>query len=168
MDHMKWIGLLIASATLFNGVLAGIDVDRWVVGMPAWHAVGVVGWANYSRSADLGNGLFLYPILAIVGTLFSLAAAVSFMRQTQRERFTSVAIYVAAALALAGLLMTFKAAPFMLSLQHLRNEDVTALQQAFDGFEFWGGIRAILQTLAFGANLCSLATIFQIYQPRLG
>ena len=35
-----------------------------------------------------------------------------------------MAIYVAPALALAGLLLTFKAAPFMLSLRNIGNEDV--------------------------------------------
>jgi hypothetical protein len=153
---MRRVWVLIVCATFADGLLAGMDVDRWLVGMPAWHAVGVVGWANYSRSADLGNGLFLYPALAIGGTLLSLGAAISFARQPRRERFAAVAIYTAAALAFAGLLMTFKAAPFMLSLQHIENEDTAALQRAFNGFELWGGIRAILQTLAFGANLCPL------------
>jgi len=49
------------SATLADGLLAGGDIDRWIVGMPAWEAVGVAGWANYSRLADLGNGFVLYP-----------------------------------------------------------------------------------------------------------
>ena len=157
---MKRTWILIVGATLFNGILAGADVDRWFVGMPAWHAVGAADWANYSRSADLGNGVFFYPMFAIVGTLLSLAAAISFIRQPRRERLVAVAIYTAAALALAGLLMTFKAAPFMLSLQHIGNENINALQQAFYGFEFWGGIRAVLQTLAFGANLWSLAALY--------
>lgn len=49
-------------------------------------------------------------------------------------------------------------------LQHIGNDNVSALQQAFDGFEFWDGVRAVLQTLAFGANLCSLAAIPQKYE----
>ncbi|HEY3038915.1 MAG TPA: hypothetical protein VGJ66_09275 [Pyrinomonadaceae bacterium] len=103
MAKRTWI--LIVAATLLNGLVAGGDVDRWVVGMPSWHTVGVVAWANYSRSADLGNGVFLYPILAIGGTLLSLASAVSFMRQPKQERVVAIAIYAAAILALAGLLL---------------------------------------------------------------
>ena len=50
-------------------------------------------------------------------------------------------------------------APFMLSLRHIGNEDLASLQQAFDGFRQWAGFRTVLQTLAFGANLWSLAVI---------
>jgi len=156
---MKLIVTFIVGATLANGLLAGGDVDRWLVGMPAWQSVGLLAWANYSRSADLGNGFVLYPILAIGGTLLSLAAAVIFMRQGQHERVVAIPVYVAAALAVAGLLVTFKAAPFMLSLRHIGNEDVGLLQDAFDGFRLWGGVRTVLQTLAFVANLWSLAVI---------
>ncbi len=156
---MRLVVIFIVSATLANGLLAGGDVDRWLVGMPAWQPIGVVGWANYSRLADLGNGLVLYPILAIGGTLLSLAAAATFMRQAKHERFVAIPVYVAAALAGGGPLMTFKAAPFMLSLRHIGNEEVASLQHAFDGFRLWGGVRTVLQTLAFGANLWSLAAI---------
>jgi hypothetical protein len=156
---VKLVVIFIVSATLANGLLAGGDVDRWLVGMPAWQPVGVVGWANYSRFADLGNGFVLYPILAIGGTLLSLAAVVIFMRQGKHERVVAIPVYAAAALAVAGLLNTFKAAPFMLSLGHIGNGDVASLQHAFDGFRLWGGVRTVLQTLAFGANLWSLAVI---------
>jgi hypothetical protein len=67
---MQLVVIFVVSATLANGLLAGGDVDRWLVGMPAWQSVGVLGWANYSRLADLGNGFVLYPILAIGGTAF--------------------------------------------------------------------------------------------------
>jgi hypothetical protein len=87
-------------------------IDRWVVGMPAWSTVGVVAWANYSRSADLGNGFILYPVLAINGTVLSLAAAVSFALQRKHESMVAIAVYTAAVLALSGLVITFRAAPF--------------------------------------------------------
>ena len=134
---MKLVVIFIVSATLANGLLAGEDVDRWLAGMPAWQAVGILAWANYSRSADLGNGFVLYPILAIGGALLSLAAAVIFMREGKHERVLAIPVYAAAALAAAGLLMTFKAAPFMLSLRHIDNEDIASLQHAFDGFRLW-------------------------------
>jgi hypothetical protein len=156
---MKLVVGLIVGATLANGLLAGGDLDRWLVGMPAWELVGVLGWANYSRFADLGNGLVLYPTLAIGGTLLCLAAVVAFMRQAKRERVVAFPVYVAAALAVAGLLITFKAAPFMFSLRHIGNEDVASLQHALDGFRLWGGFRSVLQILAFVANLWSLGLI---------
>jgi hypothetical protein len=154
-----WI--LIVGATLFHGILAGVTVDRGLVGLQAWHELGVLAWANYSRSADLGNGLVLYPTLAIGGALLTLAAAVGLVRQPARKRSIAVAVYVSATLALAGLLLTFKAAPFMLSLRSIGNDDLAHLQQAFDSFWFWSSIRGVLQVLAFGGNLWSLAEILR-------
>jgi hypothetical protein len=162
----KRILILIIGATLLDGILAGGDIDRWVVGMPAWHTVGVVAWANYSRSADLGNGFILYPALAIGGTLLSLAAAASFALQRKQERLVALAVYTAAALSVLGLLLTFKAAPFMLSLRRIQNADQPLLQQAFAGFEFWGGLRVVLQTMAFGANLWSIVAFLQKYKLK--
>jgi hypothetical protein len=54
--------VLATLAVLANGLLAGLSVDRSVVAMPAWRWVGVRGWAAFSRRADLGNGLVLYPL----------------------------------------------------------------------------------------------------------
>jgi len=144
-----------------HGILAGVTVDRGLVGVPSWNQVGVVAWANYSRSADLGNGLVLYPTLAIGGALLSLAAAISLMRQPARQCCLTIAVWVAAVLALAGLLLTFKAAPFMLSLREIGNEDVIHLQEAFDGFRFWSAIRGVVQVLAYAGNLWSLVEIFR-------
>ena len=83
----------------------------------------------------------LYPALAIGSALLSLGAAVNLIWQPTRPRSVAIAIYMATGLALVGLLLTFKAAPFMLSLNHIRNDDVTHLQQAFNGFWFWAAIR---------------------------
>src|SRR5438067_794986 len=135
---MRLVVIFIVSATLANGLLAGGEIDRWFVGMPAWQSIGVVGWANYSRLADLGNGLLLYPVLAIGGTLLAFAAAATFMRQAKHEGFVAIPVYAAAALAVAGLLMTFKAAPFMLSLRHIGNDEVALLEHAFNGIQAMG------------------------------
>ena len=52
---MRLTVIFVLSATLADGLLAGGDVDRWLVGMPAWQAVGVARWANYSRLARFGQ-----------------------------------------------------------------------------------------------------------------
>jgi hypothetical protein len=54
----------------------------------------------------------------------------------------------------------------MLSLRHIRNADEALLQQAFHGFELWGGVRAVLQTMAFGANLWALVAFLQKYNLK--
>jgi hypothetical protein len=58
-----------------------------------------------------------------------------------------VRIYLAAAIALAGLLVTFAAAPYMLRLRHVT--DPASVRAAFDGFYAWSAVRGALQVAAF-------------------
>jgi hypothetical protein len=152
------ISILIIAATVLHGLIAGTGVDRVLVQMPAWRRVGARAWAVYSRHADLGNGLFLYPFEAIGGALLTLAAAVIFTLNHSLPRSGAMPIYLALLFAIAGLLATVRAAPKMLSLRRI-DDDPAALQGAFEGFDRWGAVRAILQVLAFGANLWSLIAL---------
>jgi ABC-type antimicrobial peptide transport system permease subunit len=67
--------ILLILATLFSGFLAGANIDRAFVAMPAWQDVSATAWAEFSRHGDLGNGLILYPIEAVGGALLTLATA---------------------------------------------------------------------------------------------
>jgi hypothetical protein len=126
--------------------------------MPAWRKVGTRGWAAYSRHADLENGLFLYPALAIGGAVFTIAAAVSYQFDSTAPASATLAIYLSVALVLGGLLATVKAAPIMMSLRRI-DDDASALQKAFDGFSRWGNVRGICQILAFLANVWALLAV---------
>ena len=53
---------LTLAATVFNAFLGGGGLDRVAIQMPAWRQVGIVPWAEFSRHADLGNGLILLCI----------------------------------------------------------------------------------------------------------
>lgn len=64
-----------------------------------------------------------------------------------------------------GLLFTIKAAPIMLNVRYLDN-DSELLQRAFDGFEFWGGLRSLSQGLGFLANLLSLVAVSRLAGQR--
>ena len=144
------------AATMFDAMVAGTGLDRVVVQMPAWARLGPQAWAAYSRHADLGSGLILYPTLAIGGCVLSIAAAISCARDGRGAQGGAWPAYVAAVLTLCGLLLTIKAAPLMLSLRSL-GSDSLALQGAFDGFDWWGRWRSAVQFGAFGANLWSVA-----------
>ena len=146
---------LLAFALLFSGLLAGIDVDRAIVAMPSWQIVGPTGWADFSRHADLGNGLFLYPAEAIVGALSALAAAIGFQFERDAPSSVKVLLYASVVLAIGGLLLTLEAAPIMLGIREV--SDAAALTRAFGEFQFWGNLRAICQVLAFIAQLAALA-----------
>src|SRR5260221_616987 len=128
---------LLIGATLLHGFLAGGNVERALVHMPAWRKLGPRAWAAFSRQADLGRGLFLYPFEAIAGAALAVAAAIAFQLDPGAARAAALPLYLGAALALAGLLATTQAAPKMLSLRRVPDDDVPALQRAFDGFERW-------------------------------
>ena len=81
--------------------------------MPAWRKVGVEAWADYSRRADLGNGLFLYPFEAIGGALLTIAAALAFYFDPTAPRSAGLPVYMGVVLVLGGLVTTMKAAPIM-------------------------------------------------------
>ena len=147
---------LLAAAMLTNGMLAGGNINRNLVEMPAWRRVGVVGWAAFSRQADLSwRARAVYPTEAFAGMILSVAAAVAFTRDPRASRAATVPVYAAALLTIGGLLFTIKAAPMMLSVRHLGNDPV-ALQRAFDGFEFWGWWRGACQVTAYLASAWAL------------
>ena len=156
-----WTLGLMSAAALINGLLAGGNVDRALVAMPAWRHVGPVGWAEFSKSADLGNGQLLYPVMAISGTIVTIIAAVLFLRENNSPRHTGWPLFLAAALMLAALPFSLKATPFMLSLRHINSEDVIALGRAFSGFEFWGRLQGVFHIAGFCANIWSLVAFGQ-------
>jgi hypothetical protein len=154
--HRATTSLLII-ALLTSGLLAGGNVDRAVVAMPAWKQVGAEAWAAFSRHADLGNGLFLYPVEAVGGAVLALAAAITIHLGRSAPRSAVIALYVAALLAAGGLLLTAKAAPIMLGVSDLTQ--TTSLRNAFEGFWYWGNLRAVCQIMTFVAQLASCAAI---------
>jgi hypothetical protein len=148
---------LIIAATLVNGLLASGNINRNLVDMPAWRHVGPLGWAAFSRQADLGwRAMILYPGEAFTGMILSVAAAAMFWRERTVARAAAVPVYAAALLTIGGLLFTIKAAPIMLGVRHLGNDPI-ALQRAFDGFEFWSWWRGVCQCAAYLASLWALA-----------
>src|ERR1043166_7537767 len=53
---------LMFGATILGGLLAGGNFDRLAIQMPAWRGLAPRAWAEYSRRADLRNGIVVYPI----------------------------------------------------------------------------------------------------------
>ena len=151
--------LLLILATLISGFLAGGNIDRAFVAMPAWNEVGAVAWAEFSRRADLGAGLILYPLEAFGGALLTLAAAIGVHFDRSAPRPAAVALYAAVLLAAGGLAFTAMAAPIMLGVRGVT--DPAALRGAFEGFWYWGDWRALCQVLAFVAQLAALAMLLR-------
>ena len=148
---------LLAAAAVLGGLIAGLDVDRMIVAMPAWHMVGPAAWAEFSRRADLGSGLFLYPVEAVGGFAFLLAAAMSLRLENGRWSRTPWPLWAAIMASLAGLLATVMAAPIMLGIRNAA--EPAALQAAMSGFWFWGDVRGACQLIAFIAAVAALSLV---------
>jgi hypothetical protein len=157
MSHRRTRFLLVG-ATLISGLLVGGIVDRVIVGGPAWHKLGADAWAQYSREADLGTGIIAYPIEGIGATLLAIAAAISNWFDGNSRRVVTIPLYWAAALSLAGLLFTAKAAPIMLGLTATQSH--ADMQRAFEDFFLWGlYVRGSADLLAFVALVWALSTL---------
>jgi hypothetical protein len=153
-------GLVVAS-TLVIGPLAGSAIDRTIIGAPAWQQLGAQAWADYSRHADLGRGLVLYPLEGIGATVLALAAAVTFTVSGRTPRAAAPPIYVAALCMLSALVITRKAAPIMLGVPKPGNNE-RALTNAFDQFRFWGmEVRGTFLVLAFLASVWAGVAVFR-------
>jgi hypothetical protein len=148
--------VFVAFAVVLGGLLAGLSIDRTLVAFPAWRHVGPEAWAAFSRHADLGRGLILYPMLGLGAPLFSITTAVSFALDTGPATAT-LPVYLAAVLSGAHVIATARAAPNMLAVR--RGGDPGVLAAAFAGFERWQAIRAVLQGLTFSANVWALIAL---------
>jgi hypothetical protein len=146
------------AATLFNSVIAGADVDRVVVQMPAWRILGAGPWADYSRCADLRNGMFLYPLSAIGGCALSVAAAIGYVRNHRSPGAAGTPILLSVLLTATGLALTTRAAPQIQSIRRI-GDDPVKLERAFDAFDWWGRYRAVVQFAAFCTNVWALVSL---------
>ncbi len=151
---------LATGATVVSGLLAGANVDRNLVQMPAWRHLGAEAWAAYSRQADLRYGLMVYPVEAVGAAALTVGTAVSLSLDRSARREAAVPICAAAALAIGGLLATTRAAPAVWSLRTI-GDDPAAVQRAFERFRFWGLIRGVAQTLSFGANVWAMTRLLR-------
>lgn len=127
-------------------MIAGASLTRSVVELPAWKRAGAAAWAQYIRKADLRNGLFWYPALAVGGAVFTALAAV--------ERRS---LWPSAAFASAGVLTTIRAAPNLIRIRDNDRPDVVA--KSFERFRYWQNIRAVVQGVAFVSAMFAIAEL---------
>jgi hypothetical protein len=147
-------GLFVAAAGL-GGILAGASADRSVVQLPAWKRVGTLAWAIFSRQADLGSGLLWYPVLGLGAPIATVGAAIAARMDSNIAGNAAFPTTLAAVLAVAHLFATSRAAPNMLAVGRV-GDDERLLARALDRFTRWQAVSAVLQVLTFAANLWSL------------
>jgi hypothetical protein len=149
--------VLITAACLLSGLLAGGNIDRYLVQVPAWRHLDILNWREYSSHADLGNGLFVYPIEAIGGFLLLVASTITAFTSGLKQVVWPVC--VATIFSTIGLIFTIFAAPIMLSLR-TSGDDPVILRQLFDRFHYWGLLRAIAQLITFGSCIWASGKVF--------
>jgi hypothetical protein len=140
--------ILIFSAVITNGLLAGASLDQSIKQLPARHRIGVIAFSAYSRVADLGNGIAFYAILGIGAALATIAAAVVAISQGVSAPDISTPLNLSAVLAVLHTLVTTQAAPTNFSQRQVANDE-GALKGVFNRFERWQALRAALQITNF-------------------
>lgn len=146
-------------AAIADGLLAGGNIDRLLVATPAWTHVGLDAWADFTRHADLGNGIVVYPAMALGGTAFVALSAVVFAVTGRSPRQAAVPVFLAALLMLAALPFSLMATPFITSLHHIKDGNSLELAHAFAGAHYWGRWQSILHVAAFCAELWAIASL---------
>ncbi len=154
---MNLVVVVLALATAVNGWLSGLNVDTALVKLPARRRIGAVAYATFARGNDLGNGLFVYPLLGIGAALLALlATVVAFVVRT--EVTVLLLLSLASLLSILHTLATTRAAPVMLSIKNAP-DDGALLMAKLDRFARWHAVRATFQTLAFFLLLWALAIV---------
>jgi hypothetical protein len=148
-------------ACILSGLLAGANIDRFLVQLPAWKYVDITSWAHYSRHADLGNGRWVYPLEAVGSFLILLVSSVIVWRKKPAYEQPSNYIYLGTCFAAIKLAITYFASPVILSLSS-GNEDARFLQRAFDLYHFWSPYNVVTQLCCFICCLLAVGKLFVI------
>ena len=144
-------------ATILTGLLAGVTLDHVVVQFPARRKLGVNAFADFKRAADTGNGVILYPLLAIGEVIFTLLAAILGLIGVTASNIVLPTI-IALLLGIGILITTGFAAPIMLQISKMSNREkaVGPLIEHFIGYSY---VRALLVWLDALVLLYALVTI---------
>jgi hypothetical protein len=146
---------LLLLTTFIHGLQAGLSFDVALVKLPTRHRIGIIPYANFARGNDLGNGIIIYPIVAISGALLVFVITIiSFI--AKQPPVALYPLYVASFSTILAFITTAKAAPIMLSLKNTPSEE-KILEHKLKLFERWHALRTIFQIIAFLTLLLALA-----------
>jgi hypothetical protein len=132
------------AALVADAILAGFSLDKVIVQLPARRRMGVIDYARYARSADLGNGVALYAAVGVGAAVLTLAA---FGAAVARDAPRAVIGLLAAAAILSVLhsAASARAAPTMFRIGRAEDTEA-ALTPLLTRFARWSVARAVAQT----------------------
>jgi len=147
-------------AALFGGLQAGVTANRAFVLLAAWERLGVIPWANFTRSENVGVGALFYPVLGLAALLFTVSAAIAFRLDRTERGSRRFPVYAAALLAIVWATVTRALIlPAMFALRDA-GADTAQLQQIFLTVSRWSSVNDVLHVLTFALNLWALAVVF--------
>jgi len=154
MNTVFW---LVTISVVVHGIIAGISFDVATVKLPTRKRIGVIAYAQFARGNDMGNGIVVYPTIAIAALLLVAGTTVSSYLLGMPP--TVMAPLLAACIGtVAHMLCTAGAAPNMLSLRHAADEEIY-LASKLNAFAKWHAGRAVFQFLTFVALVVALVAI---------
>lgn len=83
MNMLFW---LVVAAVVVHGLVAGISFDVATVKLPTRKRIGVIAYARFARGNDMGNGIVVYPTVAILALLLVAAATLTARPAAERSR----------------------------------------------------------------------------------
>jgi hypothetical protein len=156
MTSMTTRGLL-AAATFLGGIVAGFSLNRELVDISAWNALGAVDWVRFTRHADLGPGLVVYPAEGLAALAATVGAAVAFHFDRTAPRSAAVPVHLAVVTAVVAFAITrFALAPDTLRMRDA-NVAPTDLTRALEHMRAWWGPKATLHVVTFACNIWSFS-----------
>jgi hypothetical protein len=141
-----WV-ILLAGATVFDGLLAGASLDQSIKQLPARSRIGMRAFSAYSRASDQADGLIWYAGLGMGSALLTIAAA-AWASTLSLPIDRLLPVILAGGFAIAHSLTTARAAPINWSQRAVPDDEV-ALARIFQRFARWQGVRAALQLATF-------------------
>jgi hypothetical protein len=157
MNMLFW---LVVTAVVVHGLVAGISFDVAAVKLPARKRIGVIAYAQFARGNDMGNGIVVYPTIAILALLLVAAATLAAYLNHMPDA-VMFPLFAACGGTMAHFLCTAKAAPNMLSLRNAA-DDEAVLARKINAFATWHAYRALFQFLTFVALAWALVAICQV------
>ena len=157
---MKMLFWLVVTAVVVHGLIAGISFDVATVKLPTRKRIGVIAYARFARGNDMGNGIVVYPTVAILALLL-VAASTLTAYFTHMQETVMLPLFAACGGTIAHFLCTAKAAPNMLSLRNAA-DDEPFLAGKLNAFATWHAYRALFQFLTFVSLIWALVGVTRI------
>jgi hypothetical protein len=137
-----------------------VSFDVATVKLPTRRRIGAVAYARFARGNDMGNGLIVYPTVAILALILVASTTIT-AYVLHAPQAVMLPLLAACAGTIAHFLCTAGAAPNMLSLRHAP-DDETFVATKLDAFATWHAYRAVFQLLTFVAMVWALVAASQI------